>query len=92
MKIEYYGERRAIMRIKIYPTSIMKNAYFPILESYNLEIIENTKFDTDYYITINNLEDIMNIFKEIRKIDNSELIITDFTGNIELEIYNAWRE
>ena len=27
MKIEYYGERRAIMRIKIYPTSIMKNAY-----------------------------------------------------------------
>ena len=70
----------------------MKNAYFPILESYNLEIIENTKFDTDYYITINNLEDIMNIFKEIRKIDNSELIITDFTGNIELEIYNAWRE
>ncbi len=70
----------------------MKNAYFPILESYNLEIIENTKFDTDYYITINNLEDIMNIFKEIRKIDNSELIITDFNGNIELEIYNTWRE
>jgi hypothetical protein len=70
------------MKFKIEATSMNIDKYLDILKKYNLEKEE------EYFITINSLEELMKLHKEIKQ----GIIIDTFFGNIELEIYDTYRE
>ena len=74
------------MKFKIEATSMDMNKYMDILKKYNLEKEEGHK--EDYFITINNLEELIKLHKEIKQ----GIIIDTYLREPELEIYDTYRE
>lgn len=77
------------MKFKIEVTSMDIDKYLDILKKYNLEKEEETEYkEEEYFITINNLEELIKLHKEIKQ----GIIIDTFLQNPELEIYDTYRE
>ncbi len=70
------------MKFKIEATSNI-NKYIDILKKYSLE-----KEKKDCFITINNLEELIKLHKETKQ----GIIIDTFFRDVELEIYDTYRE
>lgn len=77
------------MKFEIEATSMNMDKYMDILKKYNLEKEEETEYKEEkYFITINNLEELIKLHKEIKH----GIIIDTFLQNPELEIYDTYRE
>lgn len=77
------------MKFEIEVTSMNIEKYLDILKKYNLEKEEETEYKEEkYFITINNLEELIKLHKEIKQ----GIIIDTFLQNPELEIYDTYRE
>jgi hypothetical protein len=80
------------MKLKICGTYGIKEGYLSILKNYNYEVVKINDYNSEHYIMLNSLEELLELSTSLYQIDRSEMIITRYEDNIELEIYNGYRE